>query len=569
MNRIVPSQLDKRWLWTATIGFLLFLLIQVFPVTGQLFSTDTNHVLTRTEANVKALEWASDRFGLARENVEKTTVTHLSDSDTVGYLTKYELVDAFDKQWSATAPRDVYAVEIRLRDTLEGLVLYLDMDKGKLVAWQTKGNQSSEQVNSDLPADNLADRAMNYAMHWGVQADQWKWDGQENADGSVRFVSALPEIGQANPWLKVAVPNGYSAISSAFPPWQGGSVTYGVDLPASFTGYMDKQEHWAMQLSIFGFILPSLLMFVIAIVYTGTHGEHTSYRRGIFLSVIFFALYAGLTFNMIPGLRAGTWKMGASLSDNVSVIASLITYAAMALLTYFSAVGGDGLWRSMGRSLWPRWKEAGYGNDVLNSMRIGYFLAFILLGAQSFILLVLEKSLGSFSSSDASQSMYNMSIPWLLPLLAWCAGISEELQSRLFGIGLFRSWFVGTARKLLGREPSHRTASILTIAAIVPPGLLWALGHVGYAIYPFYTRIIELVLMSFLFGWFMLRFGIMAAIFAHVTLDAILMGLQMMFDGLPYDFIGGVFSIAMPAIVAIAIWWLHRTFRREAKTVES
>jgi hypothetical protein len=194
-------------------------------------------------------------------------------------------------------------------------------------------------------------------------------------------------------------------------------------------------------------------------------------------------------------------------------------------------------------------------------MREGYFLAFILLGAQSLILLILEQSLGSFASSDATQSMYNMSIPLLLPLLAWCAGISEELQSRLFGIGVFRNWFVAGARKLTGKEPSNRTAAVLTTIAIVPPGLIWALGHVGYAIFPVYTRIIELVLMSFLFGWFMLRFGIMTVIFAHVTLDAVLMGMQMMFDGLPGDFAGGVFSLIMPGLVGIVIWWLHRAIR--------
>ncbi len=314
-------------------------------------------------------------------------------------------------------------------------------------------------------------------------------------------------------------------------------------------------------LSVFGFILPQVLLFILAIIYTGTHGGHSSYRRGIFLALVFFALYAGLTYNMIPGLRAGTWEAGIRGGDTVSVTVSLVTYAAMALLTYFSAVGGDGLWKSMGRSLWPRWRESGYGEAVLKSMKEGYFLAFILLGAQSVILLLLEKSLGAFASSDATQSMYNMTIPLLLPLMAWCAGISEELQNRLFGIGVFRSWFVGLARKLKGGEPSKRTVVVLTTLAIVPPGLFWALGHVGYAVYPVYTRVIELVLLSFLFGWFMLRFGLMTVIFAHVTLDAILMGMQMMFDGLPGDFAGGVFSLIFPGLVGIVIWWLHGAIR--------
>ncbi len=141
------------------------------------------------------------------------------------------------------------------------------------------------------------------------------------------------------------------------------------------------------------------------------------------------------------------------------------------------------------------------------------------------------------------------------------AGERYPLQNRLFGIGVFRSWFVGLARKLKGGEPSKRTVVVLTTLAIVPPGLFWALGHVGYAVYPVYTRVIELVLLSFLFGWFMLRFGLMTVIFAHVTLDAILMGMQMMFDGLPGDFAGGVFSLIFPGLVGIVIWWLHGAIR--------
>ncbi|WP_256759827.1 CPBP family intramembrane glutamic endopeptidase [Cohnella sp. WQ 127256] len=562
MNSLATPSLDKRWIWTATIGLFIFLFIQVFPVTGQLFTTNAQNVLTRSEAEHKALEWATDRFGIQSEQVVKTTVTHLSDSKTTGYFSKYDLGAAYEKQWSKSSPTDVYAVQLHLRENAGILLLSLNMETGELVSWQHSNAVGSFSENkAENAPTKLATHAMNYASFWGIHPEEWKWDGRSEENGKVSFLSTKGDIGQSQLWLKISVPEGFSMTASSFPVWQGGSVTYGVNLPESFVNYINNQERWSSNLSVFGFLLPQVILFFLAIIYTGTHGGYSTYRRGIFLSIVFFVLYAGYTFNIIPGLRAGSWDAGVGIPDNVNITVSIVTYAVMALLTYFSAVGGDGLWKSMGHSLWPRWQESGYGNAVLKSMREGYFLAFILLGAQSFILLVLEKSLGSFAASDATQSMYNMSIPLLLPLLAWCAGISEELQSRLFGIGVFRKWFVGGARKLLGRDPSHRTTIVLTVAAIVPPGLIWALGHVGYAIYPVYTRIIELVLMSFLFGWFMLRFGIMTVIFAHVTLDAILMGMQMMFDGLPGDFAGGVISLFLPGIVGVIIWWLHGAMR--------
>ncbi|MFC5469556.1 CPBP family intramembrane glutamic endopeptidase [Cohnella suwonensis] len=572
MNGTQLSRLDRRWVWTAAAGLFLFLLVQVFPNTGQLFSSGTEGVLTRAEAETQAFALAESKFGLAPGIARNAEVTHLSDGDAVGYLTKNQLNAVYDKEWSDRAPTDVYAVSLQSAGYSGRLVLYLNMEKGTLVGWEhASERESASPASSGESNSESVASALQYAARWGVDPADWNPDGLAREDGSVRFTAASNKsaIGEAAVSLDVRVPAAYSPLSSAFPPWQGGYVNYGVDLPADFLKYMDTQQYWSTQLSVFGFLLPSILLFVLAIVYAGTFGDRTSFVRGIFLSSVFFVLYAGITFNMIPGLRAGTWQDGSGVGEQATIIVSLITYFVMALMTYFSAVGGDGLWKSMGLALWPRWQEADYGDKVLSSMRTGYFLAFILLGTQSVILLALEKTVGSFSSSDATQSMYNMSLPWLLPLLAWCAGISEELQSRFFGIALFRKWFVGIARKLTGREPSGRTISVLTFVAIVPPGLLWALGHVGYAIYPFYTRIIELVLMSFLFGWFMLRFGIMAVIFAHVTLDAILMGAQMMFDGLPGDFAAGVFSLAMPGLVGAFIWWAHRRFSKSAKWREA
>ena len=558
-----PLPLDGRWIWTSSVGLVLFLLIQVFPITGQLFSTHAAPVLTRAEAEQRAIEWATDKFNVEASDVNKTTVTHMTDGKANGYLSKHALTGLYDKQWAASTPTDVYFVELYLDGVPGVLAVSLHMESGSLVAWRHLGasRDSAAGEVSERPTADQAAGALLYASWFGIHPNDWEWTGGTTAKGGFDYVSRQPAIGDAKLALEVSAPASFLPEDSSYPSWQGGAVSYRVDLPEPFLAYMERQERWAANLSVFGFILPQVVLFILAIIYTGTHGGHTSYRRGIFLAVVFFALYAGLTFNMLPGLRAGTWEAGGGIGDNVNLMVSLVTYAAMALLTYFSAVGGDGLWKSMGRSLWPRWRESGYGDAVLKSMKEGYFLAFILLGAQSVILLLLEKSLGAFASSDATQSMYNMSIPLLLPLLAWCAGISEELQSRLFGIGMFRKWFVGLARAMKGGEPSKRTVVVLTTLAIVPPGLFWALGHVGYAVYPVYTRVIELVLLSFLFGWFMLRFGLMTVIFAHVTLDAILMGMQMMFDGLPDDFAGGVFSLLAPALVGIVIWRLHRAVR--------
>lgn len=563
------AKLSSRWVWTAAVGLALFLLIQVFPTSYTLFKSDNHDVLTRSQAENMAFGMAERQFGISRSDIGDSSVTHLSDSDAVGYYAKNRLLSDHDKQWDATMPTDYYRVDLHLREQSGTLLLLLHLETGKLVGWR---HQATNTPVSELQAggDNqTAAKALQYAEAWGVDSAGWEWSGITEKDGSLLYFSTKPALGDAKPWLKVRMPASYHEAASSIPPWEGGYLIYGTQLPLDFLVYMDNQERLASKFSTFGYIVPQLLMLVCAIVATGVYAVYSSYKRGIFLAGLFVALYIVFTYNMIPGLRASVIGISTSARDTLSqdvVTVSIIIYAAMGLLTYLSAVSGDGVWNKMGYKLWPRWREADYGDSVLRSMKTGYFLAFILLGVQSVILIALEQSIGSFAASDPTQSMYNMTYPWLLPILAWCAGISEEMQSRFFGIGLFRRWLVGGATKLLGREPSARTASWLTFAAMLPPGMLWAFGHVGYAVYPVYTRLIELVLLSLLFGWFMLRFGLMAVIFAHVTLDGILMGLQMITDGLPGDYWGGLFSLLMPGLAGIVIWRLHQNATRSRGT---
>ncbi|MDB4868104.1 MAG: family intrarane metalloprotease [Cohnella sp.] len=555
-NERSPGNHSLRWV--ACVGLILFALIQVFPIA---VSSDSgnNQALSRDSAKKAALRIAEDQFHIPAEQVGSIVLTHLSDSDAVGYFSKNRLLDRYEKQWAANYPTDVYRADLQVAGKSSALILMLNLQTGKLVGWQDESGIPVDLKTSQTNSAQSMERALAYASFWGVRPADWEWTVPD-ALGMATFVSRKATLGEARLRLEVQVPPGFQLTSSAFPSWKGGSVTYRIDLPHSFTAYVADQKKLAGTLNAVGFVLPQLIMLVLSIVYAAARRKHTSFKRGIVLASIFLILYAAFTFNMIPGFRAQVLQEGRGADDPLlsgMIISNLIVLAGMALFTYFAAVAGDGLWKSMGRSLWPRWRESGFGDTVVVSMKRGYLLALILLGVQSVILLGLEKGIGMFQASDATQSTYNMTYPWLLLLLAWCAGISEEMQSRFFGIGLFRSWLVGGAKKLLGREPGTRSTTVLTWIAMLPPGLFWAFGHVGYAVYPAYSRLIELVLMGMLFGWFLLRFGLMAVIFAHVTLDSTLMGVQMVFDGLPGDLPAGLIGILMPAVVAYALGWIH------------
>ncbi|MBB6691967.1 CPBP family intramembrane metalloprotease [Cohnella xylanilytica] len=535
---------SMRWFVISCVGFLVFLWAQIFPGIAAVADPSANpRVLDRASARNLALAAAADRFDVAATDVVKLDLTHFSDGDAVGYFSKRKLSDEYDRSWEESFPTDVYRADLKLV-TGDWLQLSLHMKSGKLVAWKRLESSGGVAAGAKDKASRVRE-AWAELGRWGYSESDWELADPSAADGSTVFQSRKPPLGEAR--LQLAVKPGEQLV-------------YRFSLPQAYTDYIEHQQRLATRMSTIGYVLPEIVLFVLAIVYASSYSRHTSFKRGWFLALLFFVLYVCFTLNMKAGFRS---KSETGLPVNEHGVQSLIVVNAVilgatALLTYFAAVGGDGLWRSMGRKLWPRWQEADYGFKVVRSMTQGYALAFVVLGAQSVILLALEPLLGSFVSSDASQSSYNLTYPWLMPVIAWCAGLSEELLYRLFGIGLFRRWLTGAARLLLRREPSRRTAAILTFAAMIPPSVIWSFGHVGYPIYPVYTRVIELTVLGLLFGWFMLRFGLMTAIFAHVTLDAVLVGSQLLFDGLPYDAYSGLFSFAMPALAGAAIWLLHR-----------
>ncbi|WP_276354092.1 CPBP family glutamic-type intramembrane protease [Cohnella caldifontis] len=566
MRRIGRTFEHPGWWIAAGIGLVLFLLIQVFPILGD---HGGNRPLSRETGEKAALAAAREKFGVTAGSAD-VRLTHLSDSEAVGYFAKEKLTDRYDRTWAEDYPTDVYRADFWPEADSGTLTLYISLESGKLVAWRDGRLPAADRAGTgETPASSSsegsregADRALQYAAFWGVKTSDWEWDGNPaDPDGKWTFLSRKGDLGEARLVLEARVPETFSPASSAYPPTEGGSVTYDIRVPEAFSAYLAQQKRLASRLNAIGFVLPELVLLVLSIVYAAARRSYASFRRGLGLTAVFLILYTAFYFNLLPGFRAGLLDEGIT-GDDLAVlgllIINLVILACMGIFTYFSAVAGDGLWRSMGRNLWPRWKEAGYGQAVLTGMKQGYPLAFLLLGVQSVILLGLEQGIGMFQSTDASQSSPNMTLPWLLLALAWCTGISEELQSRLFGIGLFRSWLLGGAKRALGRPPSPRAETWLTLAAMIPPGAVWAFGHAGYAVYPATSRLIELIVLSLLFGWFLLRFGLFAVVFAHIVLDTTLMCVQLMADGLPGDRIAAPVGFLLPAAVAWLIWLAHR-----------
>lgn len=119
---------------------------------------------------------------------------------------------------------------------------------------------------------------------------------------------------------------------------QVSSFKAGFTAPAWHTSYVKDQTSLAEKLTLFGYGLPTLALGILALIYSILRREHTSFKRGIFLSSAYFVIMMISTYNMLPE------SSGEGLEAQITSVIMFIIYALYSLLMssllYFSLVGG-------------------------------------------------------------------------------------------------------------------------------------------------------------------------------------------------------------------------------------
>lgn len=536
-----PLQLQsnkKKLVVLGIIGLILFLMFQVFPSTASdTLEVKTPEMITKKVAADTAIRFAQENMQYNNITAKEPLVTYQSKSDVYGYLSKEKLLKEYNKKFESKYPYDVYRVRLEQAD---GNALNVDvhMQNAGIAGFSydlansnyegamLQNSEVRKQMLLLIEGDMSLAQKMSLAEPWlqraGYSVSKLKQVTKEGEPGLI-YVDPEAKIGASQLQLKFSFEDG--TLRSYEPVFS---------VPSEHTAYVEKQTTNATLLTLLGYGLFTLILGILAIVYSVKTKAHTSFKRGIFLALLLFVIQMLNTYNLVPVFQA------EGMSDS-SIKGIMIFYAGYSLvfsaLLYFSLVGGSGLWRKEdGLNPWPRAKEAGYGPYVLESMKLGYLWACILLGVQSLILIGLNLTLETWSTTDASQSPYNMLYPWLFPLMAWLAGISEEAVYRLFGIKMVKKIVKSTF-----------VASLIT-------SIIWALGHTLYPIYPVISRPIELIIIGLLFSYIFLRYGYLTSVFAHVVFNSILMGFSLMMMNDTFNLWMGIFYIILPAIVGYVIY---------------
>ncbi len=118
---------------------------------------------------------------------------------------------------------------------------------------------------------------------------------------------------------------------------------------------------------------------------------------------------------------------------------------------------------------------------------------------------LIANALGAWSPREVAYSdLLSTAFPWVYVLFfGFLPAISEEFISRMFSIPFFERIFKSTS------------------AAIVVAAFIWGFGHAAYPNQPFWIRGLEVGIAGMIFGLVLLRFGILAVVVCHFSVDAL------------------------------------------------
>ena len=175
---------------------------------------------------------------------------------------------------------------------------------------------------------------------------------------------------------------------------------------------------------------------------------------------------------------------------------------------------------------------AGYGFAALH---IAFIVAFYLAG----------RKFGVWTPQDVSYSdLLSTWFPWLYPMtMSLLASSSEEFWFRLLAIPLLK--------RLLRSN----------WLAILIPAFVWGFLHANYPQQPAFIRGIEVGLIGIGAGWLMLRFGILATLIWHYTVDAALMGSFLLQADSLYFRLSGLLVAGAVLLPLLASGWFYRRNR--------
>ena len=292
----------------------------------------------------------------------------------------------------------------------------------------------------------------------------------------------------------------------------------------------------------------ALLGFAVWLAFRFVNQGQSSWRGAILLGIVVAGLLFLQNLNDWP-LWSAAYDTNTSYSGFLlAKVGSALLLAILTALTVTLVLpAAEPLYRAsqpdrlqLGKALTLRGLRS---KEFFSAAVVGICMAAVHIGYVVAFYIVAQK-LGAWAPQEINyQESVNTLAPWLAgAAIGLLASTNEEFTFRLFAIPFFR-----------------RLTGLRWIAVIVP-AFMWSFLHSNYPQEPAYIRGIEIGIFGILAGLVMLRWGILATLIWHYTVDASLVGLLLVRSNSLYFKVSGVvvgLAAAAPLLFA-AISYLSR-----------
>ncbi len=196
-----------------------------------------------------------------------------------------------------------------------------------------------------------------------------------------------------------------------------------------------------------------------------------------------------------------------------------------------------------------------FSRSVSRCLLFGYVLFFILLGVQSGLFFMGQKTAGVWKEWIWLNQISSAYVPFFSAFaLAISASVNEEVTFRLFGISLGKKYLKNA------------------VLAIFLTSYLWGMGHSTYAVFPVWFRALEVGTLGIIYGMIFVRYGLLPLVVAHYLFDV--------FWGVAGYLLGGTSALlfmsaalvlSIPLLLAIICFFLNQKedYKESQKSVKS